>query len=386
MNNKKMGFETRLVHSGELPLVERAVTLPIFQTSTFQYEGEDNYHDVRYLRLNNNPNQVAVSNKIADLENAPKALVTASGMAAISTTLLALVEHGEHVLAQEDLYGGTRYFLEGYFVRMGRSASYFPLGGTSSIESRFTPQTRLLYMESISNPTMRVGDMAKAVAAAKSRGILTVIDNTFCSPVNFRPMDLGFDVVLHSATKYLNGHSDIVAGAVAGKAEPVQKILRTLNLLGAALDPHACFLLHRGMKTLGLRVRRQNETALALAQFLSAHPRVRQVNYPGLETSAGHRFAKEWFQGFGGMLSFVLDASAAQTDHFLSQLTIPFKAPSLGGLESLITRPAATSHAGLSKAVRDSQGIVDSLVRVSVGIEDFDDLASDFKQALGALS
>lgn len=382
MKETFQGFETRLVHSGELPLVDRAVTLPIFQTSTFEYAGEGNYHDVRYLRLNNNPNQVVVSDKIAALEGAEKGLVTASGMAAISTLLIAMVGPNEHVLAQEDLYGGTRYFLDGDFRGFGRSVDYFPLADVARLSTLVKPDTRLIYMESVSNPMLRIPDLAKVTAFAKSRGILTAIDNTFCSPVNFRPLELGFDLVVHSATKYLNGHSDILAGAVVGKADHIQKILHSHNLLGAALDPHACFLLHRGMKTLGLRVRRQNETALALAHELKKHPKVLKVNYPGLPDSEGHGFAKEWFSGFGGMLSFVLDADGARTEHFFSDLEIPFKAPSLGGVETLVTRPAATSHSGLPAAERSRQGIVDSLVRVSVGIEDLDDLARDFRNAL----
>ncbi len=378
----KQGFETRLVHGGELPLVDRAVTLPIFQTSTFEYAGEGNYHDVRYLRLNNNPNQVAVSEKIALLEGGEKAVVTASGMAAISTMLLALVGPGEHVLAQEDLYGGTRYFFDGDFQGFGRSVDYFSLDDLGQLAAKVKPSTRLIYIESISNPMMRVPDLEKVVAFAKSRGILTAIDNTFCSPVNFRPLEMGIDVVVHSATKYLNGHSDIVAGAVVGPSKQIEKVLRTLNLLGAALDPHACFLLHRGLKTLGLRVRRQNETALSLAVALQKHPAILKVNYPGLPSSESHRFAKAWFSGFGGMLSFVLKASAAETESFLGTLTLPFKAPSLGGVETLVTRPAVTSHSGLTPAERARQGIVDSLVRVSVGIEDFDDLEQDFRLAL----
>jgi cystathionine beta-lyase/cystathionine gamma-synthase len=377
-----MGFETRLVHAGEPPTVDRAVTLPIFQTSTFEYLGEGNYHDVRYLRLNNNPNQVAVSDKIANLEAAEKGLVTASGMAAISTALLALVDSGEHVLAQEDLYGGTRYFFDGVFSKSGRSVSYFSLSHLETLAERIQPNTRALYLESISNPLVRVPDLKKIVAFAQDRGLRTFIDNTFCSPVNFQPARLGIDVILHSATKYLNGHSDIVAGAIVGKKDLLETILRTHNILGASLDPHACFLLHRGMKTMGLRVRRQNETALALALELERHPKVRKVHYPGLAHSEGHAYAREWFKGFGGMLSFVLEASGEQTEAFFTHLKLPFNAPSLGGLETLVTRPAATSHAGLSAEERARQGIVDSLVRVSVGIEDFKDLARDFRNAL----
>jgi cystathionine beta-lyase/cystathionine gamma-synthase len=380
--DKKCGFETQLVHAGEPPQVDRSVTLPIFQTSTFRYEGEGNYHDIRYQRLNNNPNQLAVSDKLAVIEGAEKGVSMASGMAAISTTLLALVGAGGELLSQEDLYGGSRYFFDGQFKDFGRTTQYFSLDCVDKLAEKITPKTRAIYMESISNPTMRVADLVKVARLANDRGILAIIDNTLCSPFNFRPIEIGFDVVLHSATKYLNGHSDIVAGAVVGSEKNMRRVLETLNLLGGCLDPHACFLLQRGMKTLGLRVARQNETALALAKDLQKHPRVRQVNYPGLPESFGHSTARELFRGFGGMLSFVLDTDSAGTEAFFSRLTIPAKAPSLGGVESLVTRPAMTSHCGLSQKERDSQGIVDSLVRVSVGIEDFDDLARDFRQAL----
>lgn len=382
MIDKKSGFETKLVHAGEPPLVDRSVTLPIFQTSTFRYEGEGNYHDIRYQRLNNNPNQLAVSDKIAAIEGAEKGVVMASGMAAISTTLLSLIGNGEHVLSQEDLYGGSRYFFDGDFKNFGRSATYFSLDSVDKLADKIQPNTRAIYMESISNPTMKVADLARVARLAKERGLLSIIDNTLCSPFNFRPIELGFDVVLHSATKYLNGHSDIVAGATVGSEKNMRRVLETLNLLGGCLDPHACFLLQRGMKTLGLRVGRQNENALSLAQTLEKHPRVAKVNYPGLPSSFGHAFAREYFRGYGGMLSFVLDTDAAGTEKFFSYLTIPAKAPSLGGVESLVTRPAMTSHCGLSQKERDAQGIADSLVRVSVGIEDSADLERDFVQAL----
>ncbi len=383
--NEEIGFETKLVHAGELPLVDRAVTLPIFQSSTFEYAGEANYHDVRYLRLNNNPNQLAVAGKIAAIEGAQKGLVTASGMAAISTTVLSLIDAGEHLLAQEDLYGGSRYFFDGDFKGFGRSVSYFPLKEAAKLDAFVQPNTRAIYVESISNPMMKVGDLRAVVDFAKSRGLMTIIDNTFCSPVIFRPSDMGFDVILHSATKYLNGHSDILAGAIVGREAPVEKIRRTSNLLGATLDPHACYLLHRGLKTLGLRVRRQNETAAALAEALQSHFAVRKVYYPGLPDCEGHGLAREWFDGYGAMLAIALDTDAARSEAFLSRLKLPFKAPSLGGVETLVTRPAATSHAGLSADERKRLGIVDSLVRISVGIEDLDDLARDFRQALDGI-
>ncbi len=379
----ELGFETKLVHAGEAPLIERAVTLPVFQTSTFQYSSEDGgYHDIRYQRLNNNPNQSVVSAKIAALEGAEKGLVFASGMAAIASSLLALVENGEHILAQSDLYGGTRYFFDKEFQNFGREVSYFDVGNLERLPEVLRKNTVAIYIESISNPTTKVPDFRKVVAFAKKHGLLVFIDNTFCSPAVFNPHRLGVDIVLHSATKYLNGHSDIVAGAVVGKENLIRRVLETTNLLGGCLDPHACYLLHRGMKTMGLRVRRQSETALALARMLQQQSKVTRVYYPGLNECEGHVHAKELFRGFGGMLSFVIEGGESEAERLMDALELAVKAPSLGGLETLVTRPAVTSHSGLSAADRKAQGIEDALIRVSVGIEDFADLERDFQKAL----
>ena len=238
-----------------------------------------------------------------------------------------------------------------------------------------------MLLESISNPLMEVGDLEAAVSFARAHDLVTVIDSTFASPVNFRPREIGFDLVVHSATKYLNGHSDIVAGAVIGTAEQVERVRNLLLHLGGSLDPNACFLFERGLKTLVLRVRRQNETAMRLAGFLADRPEVRQVNYPGLEENPSHEFASRLFSGFGGMLSFYAD-SAERAERFLHSVRIPLHAASLGGVESLVVRPSRSSHLGLAEEDRRRLGITDDLVRVSVGIEDADELIEDFDRAL----
>ncbi len=239
-------------------------------------------------------------------------------------------------------------------------------------------------METVTNPLLQVADLEAAAGFAEDNGLIAIIDNTFATPVNFRPLDHGFHLSIHSCTKYLNGHSDIVAGAVIGGADLVRKITRKLNHLGGSLDPHACFLLHRGLKTLAVRVRQQNQSASLIAAYLDAHPKAKTVHYPGLDSGPGHERAARLLDGFGGMLSFELDGTVEQADAFISALTIPISAPSLGGVESLITRPATTSHSGLSPEDLAAMGIPESLIRLSVGLEHPDDLIEDLERGFRA--
>jgi cystathionine beta-lyase/cystathionine gamma-synthase len=383
MDKPMKGINTQLIHAGEPePRIEGAVSMPIFQSSTFEYRGEESYYALRYIRLNNTPNHVALHAKLAAIEGAEAALVTASGMAAVATTLMTIAAAGDRVMAQDCLYGGTHDLMRIEFPRMNLGVDFVDGGDAASWRESLTPQTRAIYVESISNPLMQVADLRGAVAFAREHGLVSIIDNTFASPVNFRPAEVGFDLSIHSATKYLNGHSDIVAGAVIGRADLIEKINRTLSHLGGSLDPHACFLLHRGLKTLGVRVRHQNASALALAQYLAAHPKVAAVNYPGLERDPGYARARELFDGFGGMMSFELRGGVAAAESFMSNLTLPLSAPSLGGVESLITRPVKTSHAGMPRAERERAGIGEGLIRLSVGLEATDDLMADFERAL----
>jgi cystathionine beta-lyase/cystathionine gamma-synthase len=374
-------IETKIIHAGEAPRIQGAVCTPIFQSAMFETTGEASYHDLKYIRLNNTPNHAVLHRKLAALENAEAALVAASGMAAISTTLLSVLAAGDHLLAQDCLYGGTHDLLTNDFAKFGFAYDF--IGEDSdSWESKLKPNTRAVYVEAMTNPTLQVADLKAIVRFAREHNLVSIIDNTFASPVNFCPAELGFDLSLHSGTKYLNGHSDIVAGAVIGRAGLVEKITQKLNLLGGSMDPHAAFLLHRGLKTLALRVRCQNDNALRLAQFLEKHDGVSHVNYAGLESHPHHGRARELFEGFGGVLSFDVKGGVAASQRIIERVQLPIPAPSLGGVESLITCPAATSHSGMSPADRARLGITDSLIRVSVGIEAPEDLIADFEQAM----
>ena len=374
-------LDTRALHDGEpSPLIEGAVSLPIFQTATYAHEEDE---PVRYVRLNNSPNHKALHEKLSSLTRTDDARVTASGMAAISSTLLSLLEAGDHLVSPPTLYGGTLGFLDTILPRFNIDHSALPDGGPDAWSDALTPDTKVLYAESITNPMLEVPDLEAMVSFADAHDLVTVIDNTFASPVNLRPAELGIDVVLHSATKYLAGHSDVAAGVVAGPSSLLEAVDETLTLTGGMLDPHACFLLHRSLKTLGVRMRRQNRTGQAVAEALTSHDAVRQVHYPGLASHPNYDRAQRLFEGTGGMVTFEL-ASDADPQQFLSALTLPIQAPSLGGVESLITRPAHTSHKDMAPEARRAQGITDRLIRLSVGLEDPDDLCPDLTQALDA--
>jgi cystathionine beta-lyase/cystathionine gamma-synthase len=376
-------LETRLIHAGEPdPPIQGAVSMPIFQSSTFEYTGAASYNDLKYIRLNNTPNHIALHEKLAALEGTEAALVTASGMAVISTTLLTLLSSGDHVLAQDCLYGGTHDLITGDLPTLGISYDFIDADDPESWKHHLRANTKAIYVETMTNPLLQVGDLKAVVEFAKTHSLVSLIDNTFASPVNFRPPEWGFDLSIHSCTKYLNGHSDIVAGAVIGRADLIEKITHKLNHLGGSLDPHACFLLHRGLKTLSVRVKYQNESTIKIARFLEEHPAVRKVNYPGLESHPRHQRARQLFDGFSGMLSFELKGGVEAAERFMQNTTIPFVAPSLGGVESLITRPATTSHSGMSSEDRQRLGISEGLIRVSVGIEATEDMIEDFDQAL----
>jgi cystathionine beta-lyase/cystathionine gamma-synthase len=378
-------IETKLIHAGEPePRILGAVNVPIFQSAMFEYAGGGDYHDIRYIRLNNTPNHVALHRKLAALENAEAALVTASGMAAISTALLSVLSAGDHLLVQGSLYGGTHDFVTKDLPCFGISYDFVDGNDPASWRAKLRPNTRALYVETMSNPLLEIPDLEAVPRFCREHGLVSLIDNTFASPINFRPAEHGFDLSLHSATKYLNGHSDIVGGAVIGRADLVERVKRRLDHLGGSMDPHQCFLLHRGLKTLALRVRYQNESALKVAQFLAAHPRVAGVNYPGLPAHPQHQRACALFDGFGGMLSFEVEGGLEAAERFIHATKLPVVAPSLGGVETLITRPATTSHAGMAPEDRRRLGITDSLIRVSIGIEATEDLIEDFGRALAA--
>lgn len=387
MNEKKMAhkLDTLLVHAGEPhPRIQGAVSFPIFQSSTFEYGGEGNYHDVRYIRLNNTPNHEVLHAKLSAIEGTEAALVASSGMAAISSTLLTVLAPGDHLLAQRTLYGGTHDFVTQELVRLGIEHTFVDATDPASWNAALRPTTKAFYVETLTNPLVECGALNQVAAFATQHRLVSLIDNTFASPVNFRPADHGFTLTLESATKYLNGHSDIVCGVVAGAREWIDRIRHLLNHYGGSLDPHACFLLQRGLKTLALRVRAQNAAASALARALAGTAGVARVFHPSLPQHPTHADAKRLLGGFGGMLSFELTGGLPAAERLFQRLRLPLLAPSLGGPETLVVLPAQTSHAGMDPAVRRALGIGDGLVRVSTGLEDADELIADFAQALEA--
>ncbi|MFP6687102.1 MAG: aminotransferase class I/II-fold pyridoxal phosphate-dependent enzyme [Polyangiaceae bacterium] len=376
-------LDTKLIHAGEpRPRIGGAVTVPIFQTSTFEQDSDTPYDDIRYARLSNTPNHDVLHAKLAALEGGEAALVTSSGMAAISTTLLALLRPGDHLIAQRCLYGGTHDLVTKDLADLGIEHSFVDGDDAEQWARALRPTTRAFYCESLTNPLLEVADLPSIVGFCQSHGLVSVIDNTFTSPVCFRPLEHGFDVVLHSATKYLGGHSDVVAGAVIGRSDVVEHVRQKLNHLGACLEPFGCFLLHRGLKTLALRVRHQSGTASTLAHFLSKHEAIATVYHPSLATHPQQARARALFDAMGGVLSFTLKDTSVPVERFIRKLDLPVYAPSLGGVESLITGPARSSHAGMSAKAREERGIIDGLIRLSVGLEAASDLMMDLHQAL----
>jgi cystathionine beta-lyase/cystathionine gamma-synthase len=386
MHADSESMDTLAVHGGEpRPGPEGSVVYPIYQGTVYSPEPGTSYHDLPYIRLNSTPSQRYLHDKLAALEGAEAAVATASGMAAVTTTLLSILRAGDHLLASDCLYGGSHDFLTHYAEDLGWRYSFVDVHRPETWRAARTPQTKAFLVETITNPLMRVGLLREIADFGRREGLLTVIDNTFATPVNFRPLSAGFDLSVHSATKYLGGHSDLVAGAVMGSAELIGRVRRTLNYLGGSLDPHAGFLLARGIKTLALRVRAANDNALAVAGFLAGHPEVAAVNYPGLASHPDHGHAAELLSGFGGMLSLRLRGGEAAARTLLDAVRLPYVAPSLGGVESLITRPVDTSHAGMALEDRERLGITADLIRVSCGIEGTQDLIADFDQALAKI-
>jgi cystathionine beta-lyase/cystathionine gamma-synthase len=379
-------METLVVHGGERrPGPEGSVVFPIYQGTVYSVEPGTDYHDISYIRLSSTPSQRYLHDKLAALEGAEAAVATASGMAALTTTLLSILRAGDHLLASDCLYGGTHDFLTHHAADLGWSHTFVDSSRPETWAGARTPQTKVFLLETITNPLMRVGRLREIAEFARREGVLTVIDNTFASPVNFRPLAAGFDLVVHSATKYLGGHSDLVGGAVMGRAELIDRVRHALNHYGGSLDPNSGFLLARGVKTLALRVRAQNDNATGLAGFLADHPGVAAVNYPGLASHPDHAHAAALLSGFGGMLSLRLRGGEAAAQTLLDTVRLPYVAPSLGGVETLITLPATTSHAGMRPEDRERLGITADLIRVSCGIEGTQDLINDFDQALAKI-
>jgi cystathionine beta-lyase/cystathionine gamma-synthase len=345
---KKRGKSTESVHAGKFECGRVApVSSPIFQTSTYYYPKEGSAGYI-YTRLGN-PTQEVAEDKIAALEGAQEGLVFSSGMAAITTTVISLLGKGDHLIATEDLYGNTYTFLRNELKRSGIELSLIKSENAKRIERYFRKNTRGIFLETPTNPLLKVIDIQNLARAAHKKNIKIMVDNTFATPINQRPLELGADVVIHSGSKYLNGHSDVIAGLVAGNRKDLEKIEEMRTTLGGSLDPHAAFLLQRGMMTLAVRMHRHNENGLRVAEFLEGHKKVNRVNYPGLQSHQSHELATEMMSGFGGMLSFEVKGRRKDANRFLRSLKLLLAAPSLGGVETLISIPAETSHSYLSQ-------------------------------------
>lgn len=383
MNSTKKGINTICTHVGEIEDQQfKGAVSPIYLSSSYAFMDVD---VKRYPRYFNTPNQEALCKKIAALEGTEGALIFGSGMAAVSTTLLAFLNHGDHIVLQKTLYGGTYNLVVEEFEKYGIHYTFTDGLDEAAFAKAITPQTKVLYIETPSNPLMTITDMQMVTDLAKKHGIVTMIDNTFASPINQNPIHFGIDIMIHSATKYMGGHSDICAGAVAASQEHIDRIWNLAKNLGGSLSDMTVWMLERSMKTMALRVRAQNENALALASWLHSLEDIDTVYYPGLPSHPGHELAKRQMSGFGGMVSFELvpsiDAAA-----FMKSLGLIKPSMSLAGVESTMLSPTQTSHALLSPEERAKQGIADGLIRFSVGIEDLEDLKEDIAQAIKAVA
>ena len=383
--NGTCGLATRAVHAGQPGARPGApVVAPIVRSSTFHWSGPGDGIDLLYSRYGNNPNQRSVAAKIAALEGTESALALASGMAAISMTLLAATRAGDHVVASRHLYGATHALLNDELPRRGVTTTFVDPGDPDAWRAATTAATRAVLIELPTNPTLRVFDIGPARDAARSAGAILAADMTFATPVNIRAAEHGVDAVLHSATKYLGGHSDLIAGAVAGSAELIGRVTKMMKLYGGSIDPQAAWLLERGMRTLPARMERHNRNALELARWFSGVEGVTQVIHPGLASHPDHACATRMLDGCGGMLSIVLEGGGDAADRFCTALALAAAAPSLGGVETLVSQPRHTSHVDLSPAQRNALGIPDGFVRISVGLEDPEDLKADFADAVDA--
>lgn len=378
MTKKNPGINTICTHTGELQDKQfKGAVSPLYMSTSYAFEGVE---EKRYPRYFNTPNQQALSKKIAALEHGEEALIFGSGMAAVSTSLLAFLKKGDHVVFQKDLYGGTSNLIAEEFDKYGIEYSFAKDLSPKSFEKELKQHTKVIYVETPSNPKLRITDLEAIGNIGKKNKIVTMIDNTFASPVNQNPIDLGIDVVIHSATKYMGGHSDILAGAVISTEENIDRIFQLAKNFGGSLSDYTVWLLERSLKTMGIRVKAQNENAQILAEFLEKNEFVKKVFYPGLLNHEDHELAKKQMKGFGGMISFELkDLDSAA---FMKYLKLIKPSMSLAGVESTILSPAKTSHALLTPEGREEQGISDELLRFSVGIEESEDLIADIEQAL----
>jgi cystathionine beta-lyase/cystathionine gamma-synthase len=382
--------ETEAVRGGtDLSKKNGPLSTPIYQTSTFevtdsQRQVEVTHTDMFYTRYGN-PTHTVAESAIAELEGTDAALLFASGMCAVTTTLLGLLKSGDHIVAQRDIYGGVTKFFTQWLPKLGIEVTLVDTNDYEQHVRAIRANTKMLYLESPTNPVARVIDLKKVGGIAKKHNLISMIDSTFATPINQRPAEYGIDLVMHSGTKYFGGHSDLIAGIVAGRQDLIDQIHETRTTLGGSMDPHAAWLLLRGIKTLAVRVQRQNENALKIAQFLAQHPKVRRVFYPFLEGNPQRTLAMEQMSGGGGVLSFEVDGTGDDARRLAEALRLFTLAASLGGVDSLVTIPVLTSHAMISAEERRKMGVTEQMIRLSVGIESADDLIADLDRGLGTL-
>jgi len=391
-SGKTAGISTRAIHAGEgRRRYADSITTPIIQAATYTFAdtkdieaytkgGKERYEYGRY----GNPTEKIAMRRLADLEGADDAVVFSSGMSAVTTTLLTLLRSGDHMVITDDAYKKTLEFCNGYIQRFGIECTVVSFGDYDALDRAVKKNTRLIFSESPTNPYLNIFDLERLREIAQRHGVLTLIDSTFATPYNQRPLEWGVDLVIHSCTKYLAGHNDILAGVVLGRKALIEEIYKLHKAMGGVIDPHCCYLLLRGMKTFALRMARQNETAQRVAEHLEAHPMVKRVYYPGLPSHPHHAIATAQMSGFGGVISFDIRGTLDNAKHFLDNLQLCFIAPSLGGVETLITHPALVSYYDKTRDERYALGITDTLIRLAVGIEEAEDIIADLDGALEA--
>jgi len=393
MDTKQLGINSRLVHAGHRADATGSVTVPIYQTSTFAFRdakhgaalfaGEED--GFIYTRLGN-PTIRALEESVAELENGSTGIATSSGMGAVSTLYFALLEAGAHMVSTASVYGPSRGLVKNHLSRFGVEATYLDTSDLAVVQRAFRPNTKLLYVETPANPTMQLTDIAAVAAIAHQHGCLVAVDNTFASPYLQKPLDLGADVSLHSVTKFINGHADVVGGVLVAKDPAIGKLLRGVMInLGCNMDPHQAFLVHRGLKTLGIRMERAQQNALEIAHWLEKQPEIERARYIGLPSHPQHELAKRQMKGFGSMISFELKGGMEAGRRLMNAVKVATLAVSLGGVETLVEHPASMTRAGMSPSERRDAGFSDGLVRYSVGIEDVDDLIADLRSGLDSL-
>ena len=390
MDTKNKGFNTKLIHAGNLEDPFGSATVPIYQSSTFSFRnaqhganlfsGKEN--GFIYTRISN-PTIKALEDNIAELENGYGGIATSSGMGAVSSIYMSLLEKGAHMISTASVYGPSRGLMENHFSRFGVEATFVDTSILDNIRASVQPNTKILFIETPSNPTIQLTDIKACSKIATEHGITLVVDNTFCSPYLQNPLDLGADVVFHSVTKFINGHADIVGGIIVTKTrEFYQKIRPLMVALGNNMDPHQAFMVHRGVKTLSLRIEKAQENAMKIAAWLEQHPKIKWIKYPGLASHPQHELAKKQMRGFGSMMSFEIKGGLKAGEKLMNSVKLALLAVSLGGVETLIQHPASMTHSGIPVEEKLKAGITDGLVRLSVGIENVEDQIADLEQAL----